>query len=218
MPIRRKVVLIRAAAYTNVLAWGIAAAYLQLGKWFLVPLLGGFVLLGLWSAALTCPACGRPVLLRRFRFFGVTWNVWTSFIPRHCAACGLDFSRTPEPHQPRRPHREKDTDDSSTRSLSIIPVRKRQLLALGGLLANAAFQVASTHKKSAEFRELSLVIGGTFATLLVAIRCPRCGRWPVWGGREAPRLLSWIMWFFPKHCPRCDLDFRSESRGSIHAR
>ncbi len=75
--------------FVNGLALLLGALYLS--GFLVIPLVALFLVVGLYTMSLRCPACGKRVLYNPVRLFGVELNMWTSWIPKRYTRCGKEM-------------------------------------------------------------------------------------------------------------------------------
>ena len=75
--------------FINGTAFILGALYIT--KYFLIPLFVLFIGIGLYTISLKCPNCGKRVLHNPVTIFGVELYIWTSWIPKRCSKCKVEF-------------------------------------------------------------------------------------------------------------------------------
>ena len=85
VPMRKKLLVLY-------IIWFISGSLLALGSmyltpYFLIPLFGTQVAIGILSLSIRCPECKQPVLKQKMKLFNFAFTYWGCLIPKKCHHC-----------------------------------------------------------------------------------------------------------------------------------
>ncbi len=76
--------------------WLISGFLLLIGAmditpYFLILLFLVLGIVGFYELSLRCPSCRKRILYNPINIFGKEIYIWTSWVPKKCTKCGIDF-------------------------------------------------------------------------------------------------------------------------------